>query len=236
MVTPSGRELGQVVVRNGPCRPQALTRTRRYARSPRDRNASLDRWHSMTRNQRTVSGPPRALINAPDLPLAGKRRCSQVGPCRCRSRDRHGAKLAGHRSRAQPSSCTMIRLRWISSRSNWTAAAALADCHIGRLDLTEDFTLVAQAGRRASGASSVRRASRGCLSCWRGGAASGECRRRITFRQLAKSSFADLVCRQVQIRSSHAGVETSLTSSPREFLVPWLCGQNRWTSSHLEQE
>ena len=30
---------------------------------------------------------------------------------------------------AQASSCTMIRLRWTSSRSNWTAAAALADAN-----------------------------------------------------------------------------------------------------------
>ena len=38
----------------------------------------------------------------------------------------------------------MIRLRWISSRPNWTAAAALADATSGRLDRTEDFALVAQ--------------------------------------------------------------------------------------------
>ena len=31
----------------------------------------------------------------------------------------------------QPSSCTMIRLRWISSSSNWTTAAALADATSG---------------------------------------------------------------------------------------------------------
>jgi hypothetical protein len=44
---------------------------------------------------------------------------------------------------------------------------------VRRLDLAEDFTLAAKAGRRASGASSGRRASRGCLSCWSGGTASG---------------------------------------------------------------
>ncbi|MGB9051458.1 MAG: ABC transporter substrate-binding protein [Pseudolabrys sp.] len=34
--------------------------------------------------------------------------------------------LAARDHHPQPSSCTMIRLRWISSKSNWTAAAALA--------------------------------------------------------------------------------------------------------------
>ena len=38
----------------------------------------------------------------------------------------------------------MIRLRWISSRSNWTAAAALAAATSGASTVTEDFTLGAQ--------------------------------------------------------------------------------------------
>jgi len=37
----------------------------------------------------------------------------------------------GLRAPPQPSSCTMMRVRWISSRSNWTAAAALADATSG---------------------------------------------------------------------------------------------------------
>ena len=38
----------------------------------------------------------------------------------------------------------MIRLRWTSSRLNWTAAAALADATSDGFDLAEDFTLVTQ--------------------------------------------------------------------------------------------
>ena len=37
----------------------------------------------------------------------------------------------------------MIRLRWISSRPNLTAAAAFR-CHIGGFDRAEDFALVPQ--------------------------------------------------------------------------------------------
>ena len=38
----------------------------------------------------------------------------------------------------------MMRLRWISSKSNWTAAAALADATSEGFDLAEDFTLAAK--------------------------------------------------------------------------------------------
>jgi hypothetical protein len=38
----------------------------------------------------------------------------------------------------------MIRLRWTSSKSNWTAAAALAATRSGAFDRTEDFPLVAK--------------------------------------------------------------------------------------------
>ena len=47
------------------------------------------------------------------------------GRCCARQCSRIGAPAVAP-AVAQPSSCTMIRLRWISSRSNWTAAAALA--------------------------------------------------------------------------------------------------------------
>ena len=46
----------------------------------------------------------------------------------------------------------------------------LGRCHIGRFDRA-GFRPCAATGRRASGASSGRRAWRGCLSCWSGGAA-----------------------------------------------------------------
>ena len=38
----------------------------------------------------------------------------------------------------------MIRLRWISSRSNWTAAAALADATSDASTVAEDFALAAK--------------------------------------------------------------------------------------------
>ena len=41
----------------------------------------------------------------------------------------------------------MIRLRWISSKSNWTAAAALADTNIGGFDPQMPASAATMAGQ-----------------------------------------------------------------------------------------